>query len=94
MTVVASSTLRAASSPGQKTLQPGKDAAHRHDIDLHDHAFGDAPVVLHEMQQPFAAPGHGFQRFLGIGQFGPRGIIGRKLGQDVGDDIAGGCGQG
>ena len=62
----------------QKTLQPGKDAAHRHDIDLHDHALGDAPVVLHEMQQPFAAPGHGFQRFLGIGQFGPRGIIGRQ----------------
>ncbi len=55
---------------GQQALQPREDTAHRHDIDLRHHALGDPPVVLHEMQQALAAPGHGFQRFLGIRQPG------------------------
>ena len=45
------------------------------------------------MQQPFAAPGHGLQRFAGIAQLGAPGILRRQLGQHVGHEVARGGGQ-
>ena len=59
-----SAMSRAASSSASKPLQPREHALASGTISsLRHHALGEAAMVLHEMQQAFAAPRQGLERF-------------------------------